>query len=48
VRRGEVPCAPCRLRRCDHAICMQSISVASVVRACDEAIAHTAAVAGAR
>lgn len=41
VRRGDVPCAPCRLRRCDHAICMQSISVETVVAAVEEAFATT-------
>ena len=30
VVRAGVPCSPCRLRKCDHAICMSSISVASV------------------
>jgi ADP-heptose:LPS heptosyltransferase len=47
VRRGAVACAPCRLRTCDHAICMQSISVESVFRACEEVAPSAAAPWGA-
>ncbi len=36
VRRAAVPCSPCRLRRCDHAICMTSISVSSVLAAVED------------
>ncbi len=36
VRRGDVPCSPCTLRRCDHAICMQSIGVEAVLSAVTE------------
>jgi heptosyltransferase-1 len=40
VRRGAVPCAPCRLRRCDHAICMQEITVAAVLEGVEESLAR--------
>ena len=36
VVRAGVPCSPCRLRKCDHAICMSSISVGSVLAAIEE------------
>ena len=39
VLRGDVPCAPCRLRRCEHSICMQSIGVGEALAACDAALA---------
>ncbi len=41
VRRASVPCSPCSLRRCDHAICMASISVPSVLSAVEEAFTNT-------
>jgi len=42
VLRGDVPCAPCRLRRCEHSICMQSIGVDAALAAC-EAVLSVAA-----
>lgn len=38
VLRGIVPCSPCRLRRCDHAICMQAIAVSDVLAACEATV----------
>ncbi|MEM7164603.1 MAG: glycosyltransferase family 9 protein [Planctomycetota bacterium] len=39
--RGDVACAPCTLRTCEHAICMQVITPASVERAIQELIPAT-------
>ncbi len=36
VLRSDVPCSPCTLRRCDHAICMQTIGVERVQRFVDQ------------
>jgi ADP-heptose:LPS heptosyltransferase len=38
VLRGDVPCAPCRLRRCEHSICMQAIGVGAALAACEAAL----------
>lgn len=36
VVQSRVPCAPCRLRRCEHAVCMQMITSKEVERTATE------------
>lgn len=39
VLRADIPCAPCKLRSCEHSFCMQSISPVTVERALLELLA---------
>ncbi|MFN0057038.1 MAG: lipopolysaccharide heptosyltransferase II [Planctomycetota bacterium] len=36
VLRSDAPCSPCLLRKCEHAICMQTIEVDDVARAVED------------
>ncbi|MCI0651336.1 MAG: glycosyltransferase family 9 protein [Planctomycetes bacterium] len=41
VVRASIPCSPCNLRACEHAVCMQLISPAQVARAVRELLLET-------
>ncbi|BBO87789.1 lipopolysaccharide heptosyltransferase I [Desulfosarcina ovata subsp. ovata] len=43
VRRNDLDCAPCYLKKCSHANCMQQLSVEQVMNACDELLDSHAA-----
>ncbi len=41
VLRAQIPCSPCNLRSCEHAVCMQLISPAEAERAVEELLARS-------
>jgi ADP-heptose:LPS heptosyltransferase len=46
VLQSQVPCSPCKLRRCEHRVCMSEIRPAAVAAAAAAALAERRLAAG--